>query len=79
MKEYVENGRLRIIAKPNAKKTEVLGYDENRKAVRIAIAAVPDKDKANKELLKFLSKKLGKVSIIKGARTKEKTVLVHNI
>lgn len=72
---YMQNNTLKIIAKPNSSKTEILGYDENRQALRIAIAAVPDKDKANTELLKFLKKQTGrKCEIISGAKSREKVV-----
>ncbi|MBS3176862.1 DUF167 domain-containing protein [Candidatus Woesearchaeota archaeon] len=56
IEQYVHNNTLAILAKPNAPKTELLGYDESRKAVKIAIAAPPDKNKANEALLKFLTR-----------------------
>ena len=79
MREYIIDGKIKVIVKPNAKKTEILGYDETKKALRIAVAAVPDKDRANKELIRFISKRLGKVSIIRGTRSREKTLRIHNI
>ncbi|MBN1544919.1 YggU family protein [Candidatus Woesearchaeota archaeon] len=73
--QYISNGILRVLAKPNAPKTEVIGYDEARKALRIAIAAVPDKDRANTELLKFLKKQTGKrCELIAGSRSREKKI-----
>ncbi|MBW2967847.1 DUF167 domain-containing protein [Candidatus Woesearchaeota archaeon] len=72
---YIHNNTLRIIAKPNSPKTEVIGYDEARQALRIAIAAVPDKDKANNALLKFLKKETGRAcTIISGSKSREKTI-----
>ena len=68
---------MKVIVKPNAPKTEIIGWDENREALRIAVAAVPDKDKANKELLRFLSKKTGKkVKLMKGAKSREKLLKI---
>jgi uncharacterized protein YggU (UPF0235/DUF167 family) len=43
--------------------------------LHIAVAAVPDKDKANIALLKFLKKETGmKCELISGAKSREKTV-----
>jgi uncharacterized protein (TIGR00251 family) len=73
--QYIKDNSLSIIAKPNAPKTEVVGWDDSRKALRIAIAAVPDKDKANTELLKFLKKQTKmKCELISGARSHDKVV-----
>lgn len=63
--DFILDGILHVCVKPNAKKTEVVGFDPERKAVVIRVAAVPDKDKANKELVRFLSKELGKKVMIK--------------
>lgn len=66
-----------VIAKPNSSKNEILGYDSERKAYKIAIAAPPEDNKANIELVKFLSKKLKKKVVIKsGFRCRKKTILV---
>ena len=73
--KHIKNNILNIIAKPNSPKTEIIGWDENKKALRIAVAAVPDKDKANAELLKFLKKETGsKCQIISGAKSREKKI-----
>ncbi|MBU0461529.1 MAG: YggU family protein [Nanoarchaeota archaeon] len=75
--DHINNGFLDVVVKPNAPKTEVIGWDADRQRLRIAVAAVPDKDKANKELLKFLSKQLGKrVELVSGARSREKRVRI---
>ncbi len=69
----ISGDRLKIIAKPNARKNEVLGFDEARGAYKIAIAAPPEKDKANVELLKFMRKLTGKRwEIITGGNSREK-------
>ena len=70
----IEGKRFRVIVKPNSKKDSIVGYDEQKKAWRIDIAAPPDKNKANLELVKFLSKKLGKVRIVSGFTSREKVV-----
>ncbi|MFC1741403.1 DUF167 domain-containing protein [Nanoarchaeota archaeon] len=73
--DHITDNTLKIIAKPNSPKTAVIGWDDNKKALRIAIAAVPDKDKANTELLKFLKKQTGKrCEIASGSRSREKII-----
>ncbi len=75
IKEHIKKGILSIIVKPNAPKTEIITWDENKQALRIAVAAVPDKDKANTELLKFLKKLTGnRCKIIIGTKSREKTI-----
>jgi hypothetical protein len=57
--------RLQVKVKPNARKSEILSEEGNTMVV--AIAAPPEKGKANAELAKFLSKKLKKqVRIVSG-------------
>ena len=64
-----------IPVKPNAKKTEILSHDPATNTYKIAVAAVPDKGKANDELLKFLKKQFGKrFEIIAGKTSKKKIV-----
>ncbi len=78
VEKYIKNGKLAIVAKPNATETEVLGYDENKKALRVSVAAVPDKDKANKEIIKYFSKLLKKkVMILSGAKSREKILKIN--
>ncbi|MBI1970231.1 YggU family protein [Candidatus Woesearchaeota archaeon] len=71
------NNRIAILVKPNARRSEILGWYESRKALRIAVAAPPEKDKANKELINFLSKLLKKkVQITHGAKSREKIISI---
>lgn len=67
------NNRLQILAKPNARKTAVSKIESATAC--IDIAASPERDKANIELLHFL-RKLTKRScrIVSGARSKSKIV-----
>ncbi|NQU79807.1 DUF167 domain-containing protein [Candidatus Woesearchaeota archaeon] len=72
---YIKDSILDIIVKPNAPKTDIVGWDENKQVLRITVAAVPDKDKANTELLKFLKRQTGKKCIIaSGAKSRLKKV-----
>jgi len=62
--------RIRVSVKPNSKRNEILSQDGDK--MKVAIAAPPDKNKANLELIKFLSKKMGRVKIISGFTSREK-------
>lgn len=75
IKDYIKNGYLKILVKPNAKKNEILGYDDSRKAVKVAVAAQAEKGKANLEIIKFLSKLLKKHVLIKSGLTSKEKVL----
>ena len=76
MKEAVDqlkSGKIKILVRPNAKKDEIIGYDENRKAWRVAIAAPAEENKANLAIIKFFSKLAGKpVRILTGLKSKTK-------
>ncbi len=69
----IEGPVFRIIVKPSSPNNKVLGYDKAKKAYKVQIKAKPEKDKANIETVKFLSRLLKrKVKIIKGFRSKQK-------
>ena len=66
---------FKVIIRPGSKKNEVLGFDKERGAYRIAIKEKPEKNKANKELIRFLSGMKGKpVSIFSGMTSKVKHI-----
>ena len=75
-----KNGIIIIVrARPGAKQTKMLGeYDG---AVRIALAAPPEKGKANKELVRFLAKEFEvtqtDIEITGGETSKDKRVLIR--
>jgi uncharacterized protein (TIGR00251 family) len=76
IENYIKNNSLKIIVKPNAKKSEILDYDESRKAIKVAIAAHAEKGKANLEVIKFFSKLLKKPVKIKSGLTSKEKLLV---
>lgn len=79
IQQYIIQNKLRILVKPNAKKTEILGYDHEKNIVKIALAAPPEENKANKELLKFVSRILKKkVHFVTGLRSKEKVLEISH-
>ena len=75
-----EGALLNIHVSPGAKSTSVEGlYGEG--AIKLKVAAPPVGGKANAEVERFLSKLLGvprsDVNIIRGASSRDKTVLVR--
>jgi uncharacterized protein (TIGR00251 family) len=75
--KFITGGVLRVCAKAGKKKTSIIGFDESKKAVVVEIGAPAKDNKANIELIKFLSKKLKKNVVMKsGFTSKEKTLIV---
>lgn len=60
IEKYIKNNFLKIIARPNAPETKIIKWDEARQALRVDVHAQPEKDRANKEIIKFFSKLTGK-------------------
>ncbi|NQV09027.1 YggU family protein [Candidatus Woesearchaeota archaeon] len=68
---------FKIIVKTCSPKNEIIGFDEEKQAYRVNIKAVPEKGKANIEIVKFFSKLLKKrVEIIKGLKSREKILRI---
>jgi uncharacterized protein (TIGR00251 family) len=66
-------GNARVILKPNSKENKIAGFDKDKDAYKIEIKAPAHENKANAELIKFLSKSLRKkVRILKGIKSREK-------
>ncbi|WP_457612335.1 DUF167 family protein [Methanocaldococcus sp.] len=78
LKETKEGVLLEIFVSPNAKKNEIVGINEWRKRLDIKIKAPPVEGKANKEIVKFLSKYFGDVEIVSGEKSQKKTILIKN-
>lgn len=80
IKESKEGVILQIYVQPKAKKNEIEGIDEWRGRLKVKVKAPPVGGKANKELVKFLSKLLGaEVELVKGETSREKDVLVRGM
>lgn len=63
-----------VRVKANSSRTEILSFDQD--ILLVAIKAPADKNKANTELVKFLSKELGcAVRIKSGLTSKEKKLM----
>lgn len=75
--EKAESGMLKVEIKPNADRDEVLGWVPEREAFKVSIKAPPKEGRANMELVKFLSRLLGKeVRIVSGHTSKRKVLKV---
>ncbi|MDP1552672.1 MAG: DUF167 family protein [Methanobacteriaceae archaeon] len=66
-----------IEVSPNAYKFQISGYNSWREKIEIRIKSLPQKGKANKEIIKELSKLTKKeVEIISGLKNHQKTVKI---
>lgn len=73
--------RISVRVQPNAKRTELVGFDDG--VLHLKIAAPPVKGKANAALLAFLSDILGvsksRLSIAKGATSRSKVIVIDGM
>ena len=75
MIEYIKNNRLKVKVRANSYENKILDYDEERDMLNVSIKAPAVKNKANLELIKFLSKLTKKrASIVRGLNSKTKVV-----
>ena len=73
--------KITVHVQPNARRNEVLVFEDG--VLRVKIAAPPVKGKANKELIEFLSGLLGisksSVTIEKGATSRSKVIGISGL
>ncbi len=73
---------LHVKARPNAQKTQIKGIMEDG-TIKIEVTAKPEKDKANQEIIKFLSKKFevlkDNVIIISGKKDRIKLIKINKL
>ena len=75
IEDILKKSRFRIIVKPNSDENKIVGMEDD--AIKINISAPADKDKANKEVIRFFSKLLKKkVRIASGLKSREKILEV---
>lgn len=71
----ITENKFKVIVKTKSAKTELVRFDKEKQAYIIKLKAVPEKGKANKELINFLSKLTGKkATIVSGFKSKEKII-----
>jgi uncharacterized protein (TIGR00251 family) len=73
--------KIAVKVQPNAGKNEIMGFSND--VWRIKVAAPPDKGKANKELIEYLSEVLGlkkdQLTILKGLTSHNKLIAVEGM
>lgn len=75
MIEHIKNNRLKVRIRANSYENKILDYDKEKGMLNISIKAPPVKNKANLELIKFLSKLTKKkVNIVSGLSSRTKVV-----
>jgi len=80
LKETKDGTLLLVYVQPNAKRNEIEEIDEWRGRLKVKVKAPPVGGKANKELVKFLSKVLGAdVEIVRGETSREKDLLIRGL
>jgi uncharacterized protein (TIGR00251 family) len=79
--KQTEEGILADIeVSPNSPKFKIYGYNEWRDEIEVRIKSIPQKGKANQELIKEFSKLTGKdVEIASGQKSRHKTLKVYGI
>lgn len=71
---YIRNGSITVRVVPNAGRSEII---EEHGRLKVYLNAVADRNKANRELIKFFKKELGVAVEIKvGLRSREKVLRV---
>ena len=71
----IASNKFKVIVTPNARANEIIGFDEAKNAYRISIKARAEGNKANIELIKFLTKTTKKKArIVSGFKSREKII-----
>ncbi len=72
---------IKVKLTPRSSRNEIIGKTDD--VVRVKLTAPPVEGKANKALVQFLAKKLGRpkrdVEIVSGERSRLKTIRVHGM
>ena len=75
----IKESKFKAIVKPNSGENKVIDFDKDKNAYIIKIKSRAEDNKANIELIKFLSKLLKKKArIASGLRSREKIIQVLN-
>jgi len=75
IEDYLTSNSLKILVKPNSKKTEIIGWDKEKNALKINVNAHPEKGEANIEIVKFFKKIYKKDVRIKSGLTSKTKIL----
>ncbi|MEM4336567.1 MAG: DUF167 domain-containing protein [Candidatus Woesearchaeota archaeon] len=75
VEDILNQKNISIIVKASSKENAILGVEDN--SLKVSIAAPANKDKANKEVIRFFSKLLNKkVRIKSGLKSRKKIIEV---
>lgn len=76
LQKHIKNGTLKFRAVPHSSRQELA---EESGQLKLYLHSLPEKDRANLELIKFFKKEYGlRVEIISGMKGKEKVVRIDN-
>ena len=70
-----KNNHLKISVKPNSRENKIIGYDEDKDEVKVEIAAPPENNKANIEVIKFFRRLTKREVKIKSGLTSKKKLI----
>ncbi len=77
----IEQAKITLQVKPNAKQNQIIGFKEG--VLHVRVAAPPVEGKANSALVKFLAEQLGvpKSSVVveRGLSGKTKTIIIRGL
>lgn len=80
IKEIDNDLLVNIDVSPNGSKFEIIGYNTWRERIELRIKAIPQKGKANKEIIKEISSLVNSpVEIVQGLKSHQKTLRIQNI
>lgn len=72
--KHLQNNQFHLKAIPNSSRNELI---EENGILKLHLQAVPDKNKANLELVRFFKKELGlRVEIVRGMKSREKILRI---
>ena len=72
IEKYIHNSKLRIRVKLGTQKTEIVGWDDKLKVLKVHIHAKAEDNKANIEIIKLFSKLLKKKIALIGLKSRDK-------
>lgn len=76
IQKHIQNNQFHLKVIPNSSRNELT---EENGILKLHLQAVPDKNKANLELVRFFKKEFGlRVEIVHGMKSREKIILVLN-
>lgn len=80
VKEIGDGVLVDIEVSPNSANFSVSGYNEWRDEIEVKIKSIPQKGKANKEIIKEFTKLTGSdVKIVSGLKSQHKTLRIYNL